>query len=258
MSGIWQKMRRVRTSPWIRRGSLIAVGVVAAWLTLVVHPQPLFAHTLRRENIVLHARAPFPAEATAMLADVVRRVQRSPLYDATRVHDVFLCDTPALFAFFEPFSPRVGGITQVMLVSNVFIRPSNLRRNTVIGPSGFEKEGQRTLTYFIAHEVTHAMTADRYGRLRLLRLDAFQKEGYADYVAFDHTVDLVGGRLALASDAWDMSTHRSGLYKRYELLVAYLLERRHLSVDELLGKPMARAAVEHELLDAPASALERR
>jgi hypothetical protein len=241
--------------PWRRRARRLglALAVVAAgWLTLVVHPQPLFAYSARRANVVLHARAPLPAQAQPLLDEVVRRVSRSPLYDPARVHHVFLCDTPALFTFFTLGARRSGGVTETQLVGNVFIRPSNVERGTVIGPSGDEKKGERTLAYFIAHEVTHAMTADRIGRWRSHELAAFQREGYADSVGFDHPVDLARGRAALERDAPEMSPRRSGLYARYELLVAYLRERRGMTVDELLSRPMDERGVEAALLADPA------
>ena len=225
---------------WARRTLRcgVALAVVAAvWLTLALHPQPLFAYELRRANVVLHARAPLPPQAAPLLDEVVRRVSRSPLYDPARRHDVFLCDTPALFGLFALWHRRVGGLTHTQFGGNVFIRPSNIERGTVIGPSGDEKKGERTLAYFIAHEVTHAMTADCVGRWGYRRLAAFQQEGYADHVAFARDVDLARGRRALVSDAPEMSPKRSGLYARYELLVAYLLERRGMTVDELLARP---------------------
>src|SRR3954454_13534385 len=82
------------------RAALVLAAVAAAWLTLAIHPQPLFAFSLRRANVTLHARAPLPPEAGPMLDEAVRRLARSPLYDPARVHHVFLCDTPALFALF--------------------------------------------------------------------------------------------------------------------------------------------------------------
>ncbi len=234
----------------LRRVGLALALLVVAWLALVIHPQPLFAHEVRRGNVVLHARVPLEPKAGLLLDEVVRRVARSPLYDPKRVHHVFLCDTPALFTFFEPWRRKVGGVTQWHLVGNVFIRPFNLDRGTVIGPSGDEKTGERTLAYFIAHELTHAMTADRVGRWGYAHLAAFQAEGYADYVAFDHEVAFAAGRAALASDAFEMSPQRSGLYRRYELLVAWLLERRAMSVDELLARPLDQRSIERELLGA--------
>jgi hypothetical protein len=225
------------------------LGVMAAWLALIVHPQPLFAYSAERANVVLHARAPLPPEAAPLLDEVVRRISRSPLYDAHRVHHVFLCDTPALFGFFALWKYRVGGLTNTQFGGNVFIRPFNIERGTVIGPSGQEKTGERTLTYFIAHEVTHAMTADRTGRWRYRQLSAFQVEGYADYVGFGRPLDLARERDALVREAPEMSPRRSGLYKRYELLVAYLLERRGLTVDQLLANRLEQRQIEDQLLN---------
>ncbi len=232
-----------------RRLGLGLLALAAGWLTLAIHPQPLFAYSAQRANIVLHARAPLPPEAGPMLEEVVRRVARSPLYDRARVHHVFLCDTPSLFALFALWDRKVGGLAQVLLTGNVFIRPSNVAQGTVIGPSGQAKKGERTLTYFIAHEVTHAMTGDHIGRWRYRRLAAFQQEGYADHVGFAHDVNLARDREALAHDAPEMDPRRSGLYARYELLVSYLFQRRGMTVEELLARPLDPRQIEHEILE---------
>jgi hypothetical protein len=232
----------------INRACLALAAVVAGWLALAVHPQPLFAYSAQAANVVVHARQPLPPETGALLDDVVRRVSRSPLYDRGRTHHVFLCDTPALFALFALWDRGVGAIAQVHLGGNVFIRPASITRNRVIRRSGADAPGERTLAYFMAHELTHAMTADRVGRWRYFHLAAFQQEGYADYVAFGRPVDFVRGRDALAAGAREMIPKLSGLYLRHELLVAYLLERRGFSVDALLAQPIEAAAVERELL----------
>ncbi len=232
----------------LKRLLLTLVAAAAGWAALVVHPQPLFAYTASDANVVLHARRPFPPETRPLLDDVLRRVSRSPLDDPARVHHVFLCDTPALFGFLALWNYKVGGVSQTMLGGNVLIRPSDIARGTVFGRSGEVKAGGRTLAYFIAHELTHAMTADRIGRWRYHRLAAFQTEGYADYVAFARPVDLLRGREALARGTPEMDPRRSGLYRRYELLVAYLLDRRGESVDQLLQAPRDPRAVEAQLL----------
>ena len=236
--------------PWgraLRRVTLGLASVVAGYLALVIHPQPLFAYTLQRGNLVVHARQPIPAEVTPMLDDALARVSRSPLYVASRTHHVFLCDTSALFDLFTLWNYKSGGVTNTWLDGNVFIRPANLRRGRVIGRSGAEKGGERTLAYFFAHEVTHAMSADRLGRWHYARLAAFQREGYADYVAFARPVDLPRGRADLEANTYDMDPSRSGHYDRYRLLVGYLLQRRQLSVDELLARRLDRASTEAEL-----------
>jgi hypothetical protein len=231
-----------------RRALLALLGSAAVWLALVLHPQPLFAYSAQRANVVLYTRVPMPPQAGPLLDEVVRRISGSPLYDARRAHHVFLCDTRTLFGFLTVTAYRAGGVSHAELGGNVFIRPFSMERGTVIGPSGQEATGERTLAYFIAHEITHAMTADRTGRRRYRQLSAFQVEGYADHVGFSRPLDLAREREALMNDAPEMSTRRSGLYKRDELLVAYLLERRGLSVDELLARPLEQRQIEDELL----------
>ena len=231
-----------------RRIALALATLVAGYLALVIHPQPLFAYSLQRGNLVLHARQPLPPEATPMLEDALARVSRSPLYDAARTHHVFLCDTSALYAFFALWAHASGGVTHTWGVGNAFIRPANVRRGRVIGRSGVEKGGERTLAYYVAHEVTHALTAERAGRWGFSRLAAFQKEGYADYVAFARPVDLRRGRADLEAETTDMDPHRSGHYDRYRLLVGYLLQQRHLSVDELLARRLDRQETERLLV----------
>ena len=232
------------------RAALGFFAVVVAWVVLALHPEPLFAYTTTRANVTLHARAPFPPQTGPILDEVVRRIARSPLYDPARPEHVYLCDTRALFGLLT-LRYHSGGVTQMLFGRNAFIRPSSLERNVVFGPSGVPKEPERSLAYFIAHELTHAMTADRIGGIRAHRLAPFQREGYADYVGFARAVDFRRGRAAILRDAPEMSVQRSGLYARYELLTAYLLERRGLSVDELLARPRDAEAVQAELLRDP-------
>jgi hypothetical protein len=245
-----------RTPPpsWRRRAKrslLLVAAVLTGWTALVIHPQPLFAYTTREESVVLHARRPFPPETRPMLDEVLRRVSRSPLYDPARVHHVFLCDTPALFGLLALWDYKVGGVTQTMLGGNVLIRPYDIQRGVVFGRSGAVKGGGRSLSYFLAHELTHAMTADRIGRRRYHQLSAFQTEGYADYVAFARPLDLAAEREALTRDAPEMDPRRSGLYRHYELMVAYLLERRGMGVDQLLSGPLDRREIDAQLIADP-------
>lgn len=231
----------------LRRTLLVLAATAAGWLALVVHPQPLFAFTARQGNVVLHARRPFPPATQPLLGDVLRRVSASPLYDPGRVHHVFLCDTPALFGALALWAYKVGGVSQTMLAGNVLIRPYDIQRGVLFGRSGEVKQHDRSLAYFIAHELTHTMTADRIGRWRYHRLAAFQTEGYADYVAFARPLDLHAEREALIRGAPEMNPRQSGLYRRYELMVAYLLERRGLSVEELLARPLDGRIIEDQL-----------
>jgi hypothetical protein len=220
-----------------------ALPLSAAWLVLTIHPQPLFAYSLRADNIVLYARRPFPPQAEQILKDALSRLRRSPLYDPSREHHAFLCDSDALYAFLVPHTHGSGKTNPF---GNVFIRGANTATNRVLDRSGREKSGERTLAYFIAHEITHAMSMAHFG-LGFRGLSPFQKEGYADYVARAQPVDLRTGRDAMNRNDYEMDSTRSGLYDRYRLLVAYELERRGQSVDQLLGQRLEQRDVEAQL-----------
>lgn len=242
---------RSRARRIVRRALLTIAAALTGWVALVAYPQPLFAYTARDANVVLHARRPFPAETKPLLEDVLRRISHSPIYDPGSIHHVFLCDTPALYRFLALWQYKSGGVTRIFLGRYSFIRPYDIERGTVFGRQGEVKSGGRSLAYFIAHEITHAMTADRIGAWHYRRLAPFQTEGYADYVAFDRQLDLRAERDALLRDTPEMDPKRSGLYRRYELLVDYLFERRGMSVDRLLGERLDPRAIEARLVADP-------
>ena len=58
-------------------------------------------------------------------------------------------------------------------------------------------------------------------------------------------------RESLTHEAPEMDPRRSGLYRRYELLVDYLLDRRGMSVAELLSAPLDQRQIESQLLADP-------
>lgn len=232
----------------VRRVLLFALGVLGLYVALLLHPQPLFAYEVRADNVVLHAREPLPARARAIAEAVRARVASSPFYSASDTYDVYLCDTPELFAFVSVLHPRAGGVSQIYLTGNAFIRPSLIEADRVIGPRGSVVPGERTLTYFIAHEVTHTMVARRIGRFAYRQLAAWQQEGYADYVGkapgdFDFDAALV----AFRQDDKELDPARSGLYKRYQLLTEYSLHVLGQTPEALLAYRRPRQPLEAAL-----------
>ena len=224
---------------------LLAAG--AAYGALVLRPQVLFAYEARAGNVVLHARAPLPQGAAEIVEAARQRVARSPFYSAEDTYDVFLSDSYALFALFVPQAYRVGGNADVYLSGNIFLRPSRIERDRLVGYSGREPSGERTLTYFIAHEITHVMVARRLGRWQNFRLATWQREGYADYVGKAGAFDFAAARASFRANDPALDPARSGLYLRYHLLAAHLLDHKRLTPEELLAQPLDPLPLEREL-----------
>jgi hypothetical protein len=127
----------------------------------------------------------------------------------------------------------------------VFLRESDMDHDRLIGPSGQPVAADRPLSYFIAHELTHILTATHVGRAGYARMPQWVDDGYADYVARD--IDLDGALGKLKEDARELDPRRSGLYLRYHLMVAYLLDRRGLAFADLLQRRDDGSAVLREL-----------
>ena len=94
--------------------------------------------------------------------------------------------------------------------------------------------GDRTLDFFIAHEVTHQPTGRELGPLRSFILPQYVRERFADYIGKGDALDYEQARRDFLAGRPQMDYKKSRLYLRFNLLVAYLLEHRGWSVDKLL------------------------
>ncbi len=100
----------------------------------------------------------------------------------------------------------------------------------------------------------HVLIARELGVVGYLRLPAWKDEGYADLIAKAGAFDYGRMRKQLRRGERDLDPHRSGLYLRYHLLVAYLLERRGLGVRDLLREEFDPARLEGAVLASEAGA----
>lgn len=242
---------RGRARRWKRWVGLAVVLPGAAWWLLHRFPFPLFPHELRRGVVALHGAAPLAPEAGALVAEADRRLSRSPLYDGRRTYDVFLCDSAALYELLAFPHHGTGGETFFWVGNHAFLRPAHLEHDALVGPSGAEVPAPRTFTYFLAHEVTHAMTADALGGWRYARLERWQQDGYADLVAKAGAFDFEDARARFRAGDVALDPERSGLYLRYQLLVVQALEQQHLTVGELLAAPREPGPIEEALRASP-------
>ncbi len=241
-------MKQGRRRRWGRRAAIAASILFVSYGMLLARPQIVFACETRAGNLVLHSRAPLPRQSLEIAEHARERVARSPFYDPGATYDVYLCDTPSLFALFTRDDYEAGGVASG-LTDNVFLRPAHVDRDRLVGPSGAEASGDRTLTYFIAHEITHVMVMRRLGLLRHFRLQRWQREGYADYVARAGTFDFSAARQGLKNHARELDPQRSGLYVRYQLLVSYLLDGKGMTPETLLAAPIDPTPIERQLAD---------
>ena len=224
---------------------LAAVLAVAVGLIVLCTPQPLFAHHLTYGRYQVWSDRPIEPQIAGVLDDVTRRISRSAIYSPDQRFRIFICnDQWRLALYSERFSGGMGGVADTAFTRNVYIRRADIPRNRLIPPHGWKATmSDRPLSYYLAHELTHVMESRAFGRGSSVRYPDGLNEGYADYIG-------KGGRFEMAKNAADlragvreMDPKASGLYRRYHLEVAYLLDRQGRSIHELYADPPDEAAL---------------
>jgi hypothetical protein len=244
----WFMMRRILTKRRILIVVLFCPAMLILYGLLLCFPDPFFVYEFKSGPIVVRSDLPIPATAQSVLIESQRRLARSPFYDPSVQRRVYVCNRPWRFLLFANIRYRAGGLTHPPLTNNIFLRAVDFDENRLISPSGIKVTGVRDLSYFIAHEVAHTLIADRVGSFAYVRLANWKDEGYSDYIAKGGAFSFNEQLRKLRVGDPELDPGRSGLYLRYHLLVAYLLDRKGVSPKELLEKDFDSSTIERELV----------
>ena len=236
----------------IKRCILIAVlsfpVLIVVYLLLLCFPGPFFSYEFRHGRIVVRSDLPIPLTAESVLRESERRLALSPFYEPTVERRLYVCNRSWRFLLFANVRYRVGGLTYPPLSNNIFLRSADFDKDRLTSASGIKVPGVRSLSYFIAHEIAHAMIADHVGSFAYVRLPDWKNEGYCDYVAKGGAFSFDDELRKLRAGDPELDPARSGLYLRYHLLVAYLLDKKGVSPRELLERDFDSSTIERELL----------
>ncbi len=237
---------KVRKKTLLLRTMAAALAGICLLLILQSNPQPFFATSVHAGNLALYSDRHFSsADGQRLLERVGAKLSTSPLYADSQAHLAFICNAPWRQRLFFMHNYGVGGVNRYPLTTNVFLRDSIIEENCLIGPKGNRVEGDRTLDYFIAHEITHTLTGQTLGWHDYhFRLPQWVREGYADYVAKGSSFSYDEARVAFLAGSPKMDWEKSGLYWRFHFLVAHLLEKERWTVERLLRDPVRQETVE--------------
>lgn len=228
------------------------LGLAASYILLICFPQPLFAYSHTWNNLTLYCDDPIPPQADQVLADVQRRLDRCPLYADHPQEDIFLCNHFWLYRLLTGTHSGAGGNAYSFAPQNAFLRKADIARNVLFRKDGQTPSGRdRPLSYFAAHEITHGLVARFLGPIAQWRLPVWMNEGYADYVGKGGDFDFRKNLELFRKGDPSLDPRASGLYLRYQLLVAYLLEKENLTVPQVLKGSFNPDALEKELRSLP-------
>ncbi len=213
-------------------------------LAVLAFPQPLFAHYTTHGNFEVWSDRPIDPGIRFVLDDATRRLRTSELYQPTQTFRVFICNSSWRLALYsQRFSAQMGGQADTWLTRNIYVREADIARNSIHspGPGPISDAAQRPLSYYIAHEATHVMTSTAFGRFATLTQPLWLVEGYADYVGKGGDFDFAENRTLLRADDPRLDYARSGLYRRFHLTVALLIDKKGQRVATLFADPPAEA-----------------
>lgn len=206
----------------------VELGVIIAIITALYAPAALaFPHYAQIGTTTVYSTAPILPVLEGRIARADHLLAQSPLYDPSLRRTIVLTDGgwrwrvmaagySNTFALRRPFS-------STLLFNRSDVAADEVRNGSTVG-------GVRTLSGTIAHESVHVLTARRFGEIRLARMPLWKREGYADFVAQESSID--------ANDAKRLQASRadSPALKYYEdrRRVAKALGRDGQSVEQLL------------------------
>jgi len=226
--------------------------LAAGYLFLLCFPQPLFAYKFPAGNLTLYCDDPIPQSAGEVLREAQGRLDKSPLRGLLGRQNVFICNQSWRYKWLANRNANGGGLAYGFCPWNVFLRKSDIARNILFRGDGVTPSGpDRPLSYFIAHEMTHNLTSRFLGPLAGWRLSAWKKEGYADYVGKGGQFDFQKNLDLFKKNDEALNPSQSGLYLRYQLMVAYLLDWKKITVEEMLRGNFNRENLEAEIRALP-------
>ena len=205
-------MRRIAIAT--AKGAGCAAILCVAYLSLLRHPEPLFAYSVTCSNITFYSHSALPRQVAAIAAGIEERLATSELYEPGLEQRVFVVEWRWLWNLLN--GPYRGAVARNVELGDAILVPTlDVVRQEIRHFDGRSANAVHVLT----HEAAHTLVRHRIGVLRLWRLQWWQKEGYPEYVASR-------GGTELAAPA---------SYQRAARIWKFLLETRHLTFDEVIG-----------------------
>jgi len=225
--------------------TILSVFVVSAFWCLIEFPSFLYSYKYVKNNLTIYSDKELPENIKKITNDVLYRLKKSDLYQPGKNYRVHLPTEYWRWGLVTwPINyQNIGGFCTGFR-RNVFIRPTDIANNALIFPGVTLADAkERDLTYFITHEVAHALVIDEVGFIQnLTQLPRWLSDGYPDYIA-KKSFDFEGNLAQFKNNKWRL-TEESGLYVRYHLMVSLLMDKNGYSIRDILKEiPQKKAMI---------------
>ena len=242
---------------------LTGLVMISGTLTIVLFPEPLFAHQLEHGNFKVYSDKPVDKSIVGILDSALSLVKKSELHDPEYRFDVFLCHN----TLFGKIDDRLLGdaVSARATDNNVVVKVDIVPSRNVAFSNVFEN-CEADLTWLIAHEMMHCLQENRYGKWTFNPFNPpvfWKLEGYPEYVArqpmlldpqyslkneIQRYIDLDNGAPGQWMPIVDGRCNSPKYYYRSRLMTEYLIDVKHFTYDQILKDTTSGDAIFAEMV----------
>jgi len=210
---------------------LIIIVLAAIYILTLCFPEPFFKNKVTVGNITVYSDEEIPVEINEIVRTAESRIQKSAIYKNEKQR-IFIANNLIRWNYFSNTNHKAGAISYVYFINNIFLRKVDIKNNRLYGPSGKAAGGDRTLAYFMAHEMTHRLEFQSMPWYKYSIKENWIQEGYSEYIGHD-------SQNYETSLKYYLEVPENAGAKRYTKLramTAYLLEKEKINMVDIWDK----------------------
>lgn len=212
--------------------AFVIIVLAVIYLLTLCFPEPFFNNKVTVGNITVYSDEKIPDEIKEIVKTAETRIQKSVIYRNGFKQRMFIANNPIKWNYFSNINHKAGAISYVYFINNIFFRKVDIKNNLLYGPSGRVAAGERTLDYFMAHEMTHRLEFESMPWYKYSIKESWVQEGYSEYIGHDSQ------NYESALKYYLEVPENSGAkrYTKDRVLVTYLLEKEKYSISDIWKK----------------------
>ncbi len=207
---------------------LVTTGLVGIYILTICFPQPFFKNKVLIGNITVYSDKEIPSEIDEIVKTAENRIKKSVIYKENIKPKIFIANDFWRWAYFTNTHYKVGGLAYVG-IDNIFFRKVDIKTNRLYGNSGKVAAGDRTLDYFMAHEITHLLEFKARPWYKYSIKENWLQEGYCEYIGHDSQNYETSLKYYLEVP----ENTGAKRYTRLRTMVAYLLEKEKINITDI-------------------------
>ena len=204
---------------------------LAIYLITLCFPEPFFKNKAVFGNITVYSDEDIPVEMNEIIKMVTSKLKKSVIYKEDIKPKIFISNNPWRWIYFSNINYKAAGLAYVR-IDNIFLRKADIKSNRLYGNSGKVAEGDRTLDYFLAHEITHLLEFKSMPWYKYSLKENWIQEGYSEYIGHDSQ----NYEKALQYYLEVPETAGAKRYTKLRTMVTYLLEKEKIDISDIWSK----------------------